>query len=181
MRSKIIASAAVMFLGGAAVLTFAVPAFAATAADTPVTVQVNGPTGGLSISAPGSSVLLGTATASVAAQTVTGSLGNVVVTDNRAGAVGWTATVSATDFTGPQTITTTLFGNVVYTAPAATDTGIVTTAASTQSTLNPGGSVQNATAVSGVNTATWNPTIAVLFPAGAQAGTYSSTFTHSVS
>jgi hypothetical protein len=180
MRSKIIASAAVMFLGGAGVLTFAVPAFAATAGDTPVTVQVNGPTGGLSISAPSSSVLLGTATASVAAQTVTGSLGNVVVTDNRAGNVGWTATVSATNFTGPQTILTTVFGNVVYTAPAATDTGIVTTVAGTQSTLSPGGPVQNATAVSGVNTATWNPSIAVLLPAGAQAGTYSSTFTHSV-
>jgi hypothetical protein len=125
-------------------------------------------------------VLLATATASVAAQTVTGSLGNVVVTDNRAGNVGWTATVSATNFTGPQTIPTSVFGNVVYTAPAATDTGIVTTTAGTQSTLSSGGPVQSATAVSGVNTATWNPNIAVLLPAGAQAGTYSSTFTHSV-
>src|ERR1700722_1658551 len=100
MRSKIIASAAAMFIGGAGLLTFAASACATTAADTPVTVQVNGPAGGgLSISAPSSSVLLGTATASVAAQTVTGLLGNVVVTDNRAGTVGWTATVSATNFT----------------------------------------------------------------------------------
>jgi hypothetical protein len=41
--------------------------------------------------------------------------------------------------------------------------------------------VQTATAVLGVNTATWNPSIAVTLPAGAQAGTYSATITHSVS
>jgi hypothetical protein len=43
------------------------------------------------------------------------------------------------------------------------------------------GTVQTATAVVGVNTATWNPSIAVTLPAGAQAGTYSATITHSVS
>ena len=70
---------------------------------------------------------------------------------------------------------------MVYTAPAAAVTGTVTTVASTQSQLNPGGQVQNASAVSGSNTATWDPTIVVAIPAGAQSGTYGSTITDSVS
>jgi hypothetical protein len=42
MRTKIIASAAALFIGGAGVLTLAVPAFAATASNSPVTVEVTG-------------------------------------------------------------------------------------------------------------------------------------------
>jgi hypothetical protein len=43
------------------------------------------------------------------------------------------------------------------------------------------GTVQTATAVIGVNTATWNPSIGVVIPAGAVAGSYTATITHSVS
>jgi hypothetical protein len=57
----------------------------------------------------------------------------------------------------------------------ATVTGINLASMATQST------VETATAVSGDNTATWNPTIVVTVPAGAVAGTYSATITHSVS
>ena len=102
MRRTIISSAAALFIGGAGVLTLAVPAFAATASDTPVTVEVTG--GALTISAPTGSVDLGSVTTSGSIQTVSALLGNVVVTDNRAGTAGWTATASGTDFTGPQTI-----------------------------------------------------------------------------
>jgi hypothetical protein len=42
MRKMIIASAAAVFIGGASVLTLAVPASAATGSDTPVTVQITG-------------------------------------------------------------------------------------------------------------------------------------------
>jgi hypothetical protein len=178
MRTKIIASAAALFIGGAGVLTLAVPAFAATASNSPVTVEVTG--GALSISAPTQSVDLGSRVSSASAQTVSAQLGNVAVTDNRAGTVGWTATASATDFTGPQTISTTTFGLVVYTAPQATVTGTATVTPSTESTLNTGGPVQGATNVSGSNTATWSPTIAVTIPANALAGTYSTSITHSV-
>ena len=179
MRTKIIASAAALFIGGAGVLTLAAPAFADTASNTPVTVEVTG--GDLTISAPTQSVDLGSVVTSDTAQTVRALLGNVTVTDNRAGTAGWTATASATDFTGPQTISTSTFGLVVYTAPQATVTGTATVTPSTQSSLNPGGRVQDATNVNGANTAAWDPAIAVTIPANALAGTYSTSITHSVS
>lgn len=179
MRRTIIASAAALFIGGASVLTLAVPAFAATAPGTPVTVEVTG--GALTISAPTGSVDLGSRTTSGSDQVVSAQLGNVVVTDNRAGTAGWTATVSAPDFTGPQTISTSTYGLVVYTAPQATVTGTATVNPSTESTLFSGGRVQDAINVNGSNTATWDPTIAVTIPANALAGTYNSSITHSVS
>ncbi len=178
MRTKIIASAAALFIGGAGGLTLAVPAFAATASNTPVTVEVTG--GDLTISAPAESVNLGSVVTSNTAQTVSALLGNVTVTDNRGGTAGWTATASATDFTGPQTISTSTWGSVVYTAPQATVTGTATVTPSTESTMYPGGRVQDATDVNGSNTATWDPTIAVTIPANALAGTYSTSITHSV-
>jgi hypothetical protein len=179
MRTKIIASAAALFIGGAGALTLAVPAFATTASSTPVTVEVTG--GDLTISAPTQSVDLGSVVTSDTAQTVRALLGNVTVTDNRGGTAGWTATASATDFTGPQTISTSTYGLVVYTASQATVTGAATVTPSTESTLYPGGRVQDATDVNGSNTATWDPTIAVTVPANALAGTYSTSITHSVS
>jgi hypothetical protein len=179
MRKRLIASAAALFIGGAGVLTLAVPALAATASNTPVTVEVTG--GDLTISAPTQSVDLGSVVTSVNAQTVRALLGNVVVTDDRGGTAGWTATASATDFTGPQTISTGTYGLVVYTAPQAAVTGTATVTPSTESTLNPGGRVQDATDVNGSNAATWDPTIAVTIPANALAGTYSTSITHSVS
>jgi hypothetical protein len=178
MRTKIIASAAALFIGGAGGFTLAVPAFAATASNTPVTVEVTG--GDLTISAPAESVNLGSVVTSNTAQTVSALLGNVTVTDNRGGTAGWTATASATDFTGPQTISTSTWGSVVYTAPQATVTGTATVTPSTESTMYPGGRVQDATDVNGSNTATWDPTIAVTIPANALAGTYSTSITHSV-
>ena len=95
MRKTIIATAAALFIGGAGVLALAVPASAAT---TPVTVQVTG--GALAISAPAGPVSLGTAAGSASAQTLTAPLGPVVVTDLRAGVAGWVATAGSTDFTG---------------------------------------------------------------------------------
>src|ERR1700693_1498200 len=109
MRRTIIASAAALFIGGASVLTLAVPAVAATGppVGTPVTVEVAG--GDLIISAPTGSVDLGSVVTSGSTQIVSKLLGNVAVTDNRAGTAAWTATVSATDFTGPQVISTSTF------------------------------------------------------------------------
>src|ERR1700683_591367 len=99
MRKMIIASAAALFIGGAGVLALAVPASAAT---NPVTVQGTG--GALGISAPVASVSLGTASGSSSAQTVTGSLGLVVVSDLRAGVGGWGATAGAAWFGRPPTL-----------------------------------------------------------------------------
>jgi hypothetical protein len=175
MRTMKIAAAA-LFLGGAGVLTFAVPAFAATAATTPVTVLVTG--GALGISAPIASVALGTAPGSASSQTVTGSLGPVAVTDLRAGIAGWVATAGSSAFTGP----TALLGSAAAYAPGtAVVIGTATVTAINLASMSTPGTTQTATAVTGVNTATWDPSITVTLPAGVQAGTYGATITHSVS
>ena len=174
MRKVIIATAAALFAGGG-VLAFAVPAFAATA-PTPVTAQVG--SGALSISAPIVSVNLGTVPASTSAQSESAPLGAVLVTDARAGTLGWVATVSATAFTGPQTISASA---LTYTPGTALVVGVATVTPSTVTGLTAAGAVQTATGVIGINTAAWTPTVAVTIPADALAGTYSSTITHSVS
>jgi len=178
MRTKIIATAA-LFIGGAGVLALTVPASAATASDTPVTVEVSG--GALSISAPTGSVDLGSVLASASAQSVSSPLGVVTVTDSRAGTLGWVATAGATDFTGPQSISVSTPGSVTYSPGTATVTGTANVAATDEDHLYPTVPVQTATGVSGANTAAWNPTIKVTIPANALAGTYSTTITHSVS
>ena len=177
MRKTTIAAA--LIAGGTGMLAFTVPALAATASSTPVTVEVGG--GDLGISAPAQSVNLGSVTATTSAQTVTSKLGAVTVTDSRAGTGGWVATAEASDFTGPQTISTSTPGLVTYTPGAATVSGTANVAATDEDHLYPADPVQTATGVNGANTAAWNPTIAVTIPAGALAGTYSTTITHSVS
>jgi hypothetical protein len=179
MRKRIIASTTALLIGGAGALAFGGPAFAATAADTPVTVEVSG--GTLTINAPTASKDLGSVLASTSVQTVSAALGVVTVTDSRAGTLGWVATAGATDFTGPQTISVSTPGSVTYTPGDAAVTGTANVAATNEDHLYPTVTVQTATGVSGANTAAWNPTIAVTIPAGAQVGTYSTTITHSVS
>jgi hypothetical protein len=175
MRKMIIATAASLLVGGAGVLALATPAFAA---GTPVTVTINAG-GGLGISAPVGPVSLATATASASAQTVTAQLGPVLVTDLRAGILGWVATAGSTDFTGAGAIPASA---EAYTPGAPTVVGIATVTPTSLTAMTAGGgTVQTATAVTGVNTAGWNPSIAVTIPAGAIAGTYSATITHSVS
>lgn len=160
-------------------LSFALPASAASTGDTPITMAVN--TGTLDITVPAGPVALGSVTASASAQTVSGQLGTVTVTDSRGGTAGWAATASAVDFTGPQSISVSAANSSSYDAGTATVTGTATVANTNLDALYPGGAVQTATGVSGINTATWNPTISVTVPANALAGTYSSTVTHSVS
>ena len=176
MRKTAIAAASALFIGGAGMLTFAVPAFAVTTAGTPVTVEITG--GALAITVPAAADL-GTADASVSAQTVTGSLGPVVVSDLRGDILGWVTTAGSTNFTGGAGIPASA---ETYTPGTAVVTGIATVTPITLDGMTAGGgTVQTATAVTGVNTATWTPTIAVVVPAGAVAATYSATITHSVS
>lgn len=179
MRKGIIASIAALLIGGAGALASGAPAFAGTVADTPVTVEVSA--GTLSISAPTASQDLGSVPASTGAQTVSAALGVVTVTDTRAATLGWVATAGATDFTGPQSISVSTPGSVTYTPGNATVTGTANVVATNEDHLYPTVTVQTATGVSGANSAAWNPTIAVTIPGGAQAGTYSTTITHSVS
>ncbi|WP_405881681.1 WxL domain-containing protein [Streptomyces sp. NBC_01384] len=174
MRKRIVISP---LIAGAAVAALASP-LPASAADTPVTVQVTA--GTLDISVPAGPVNLGTVAVSGSAQTVSSPLGNVTVTDDRGAITGWHVTAGATDFTGPQNISVSAAGSSSYDTPSVSTSGTVNVASTNLTQLYPPSTVETATGVSGINSATWNPTISLTIPANALAGTYSSTVTHSV-
>ncbi|MHA6797665.1 WxL domain-containing protein (plasmid) [Pseudonocardia bannensis] len=134
--------------------------------------------GTLAVADPASVVLPGV-TARVGTQTVSGPLGEVSVTDNRGGTAAWAAQVSSTAFTGPNS-TSVPATAVSYSAPAPTSTGTVTLTAAASPDLSVAAAVVSASAVSGANTAAWNPTITITVPGGALAGAYTGTITHSV-
>jgi hypothetical protein len=170
-----------LFIGGAGVLGLAGPAFAATGppAGTPVTVEITG--GDLNISAPTATVDLGTAVGSSSGQDITGKLGEVLVSDQRAGVLGWTASAGATDFTGSATGSTPISASTVtYAAGAATVVGTSTVTPTDLTAMDTEGAVQTASDVVGDNTASWNPSIKVPVPAHEVAGTFGATITHSV-
>jgi|HubBroStandDraft_3_1064219.scaffolds.fasta_scaffold00221_9 alpha-tubulin suppressor-like RCC1 family protein len=164
-------------------ITVTATATTGTAPSAPVTVE---PAGFLSISVPSSATLPGAAPGT----TASAALGTVTVTDNRAlGSASWTATVTGTAFvTGSGTPQETIpLTQVTYWSGLAT-------AASGSGTFTPGEpAAANAvnltvprvafslTSGSGVNSASWNPTLSVQVPAAAVAGTYTATITESVS
>jgi hypothetical protein len=145
-----------------------------------VTFTVN--VGGLTMTAP-ASANLGSGDPGTTISNTLGD-GGVTVTDLRATLGGtWTATASSTDWTtgaGP-TLSTIPAGDATYTPGTITVTG-TSTAATGGHTITLSGTPQtvvNAT-VTGNNTASWNPTIAVAVPAGAVGGVYTATLTQSV-
>lgn len=170
--------AAITSLVAATVLATTAPS---SAAETATTFTLTG--GALSVSVPESADLGSEATG---AGTVQGSLGPVTVTDDRGLlAAAWTASAFATDFvtgggspeeTIPAARVTYLSGPATASSPA---TGVFLGAGSVTlgTSLLP---VFTGTAT-GNNSATWNPTVTVLVPAQAVAGTYTGTITHSVS
>jgi hypothetical protein len=164
-----------------ALLTFTVAATALgivlpASATTPASFTLT--SGTLSISASTAAVSLGTQVASTTASTMSGSLGAVVVSDQRGGPTTWTASVISTAFTptagpadpamnvsysaGPVVVT----GPVVATPYAVTDlTGVVTVMTGVST---------------GISTATWSPTISIVVPANFAPGVYTATITSSV-
>jgi alpha-tubulin suppressor-like RCC1 family protein len=164
-------------------ITVTVTATTGTAPSTPVTVE---PTGLLSISAPSSATL----PAAAPGTTTTALLGTVTVTDNRAlASASWTATVTGTTFvTGSgaaaQTIPLTQIGYWSGPATATSGTGTFTPgqpAAANAVTLTASRPAFTMTGGSGVDSASWNPTLLVRVPATVVAGTYTATITESVS
>lgn len=157
----------------------ALPASADTTAATPITVVVTG--GVLAITAPIAAVGLGTRVNTVGGGTLSGPLGPVQVTDARSAAAGsgWIASVISTALTpaaGP-TIGAALIG---YTAGTITKVGTATYTANDPPNLTGVSPAVTATAITGDNSATWNPTINVAIPGGIAAGTYTGTITHSL-
>ena len=169
--------------GAAYSVTVTVATTTGSASSAPVTVQ---PLGFLSISVPATATLPAVAPGAV----TTGQLGTVTVTDSRAlGSASWTATVTGTAFTtgsggGQRMIPA---GQVTYwSGPATATSGGGTfipgqpTAAAAQP-LSASRVAFRLTGGSGVNSASWNPTLSVSVLPSVVAGTYTATITHSVS
>lgn len=148
--------------------------------DPNTTVTFTVTVGALSMTAPTAGDLGGGAPGT----TISGSMGSVTVTDDRALlAAAWTATASSTNWlTGSDTLNETIPpGDVTYTPGAITTTGTITAAGTTISLSGAATPVVTGTAGVGNNTATWNPTLAVAVPAAAVGGVYTATLTQSVS
>lgn len=121
--------------------------------------------------------------------TVSNTLGNTTVTDNRGSLLGtWTASVSSTDFTtgAASADETILKADVDYysgVATASTGTAVRVpgqAAAVAAQDLSASRTAFSATGVVGNNSTTWVPTVVVNIPSDAVVGTYSGTITHSI-
>ena len=165
-------------------VTVTVTTTTGSATSAPVTVQ---PAGFLSISVPPAATLPAVAPGGV----TRAQLGPVTVTDNRAlGSAAWTATVTSTEFTTTGTgggLHMIPAGQVTYwSGPATSSSGGGTftpgqPAAANAQTLSAARVAFSLTGGSGVNSASWNPTLNVSVPPSVVAGTYTATITHSVS
>ena len=158
--------------------TRAGPADAPTGSPTTVTFTVT--SGALSMTVPASVNLVSGAPGTA----ISGSLGTVTVTDNRASlAAAWTATASSTAFTtgGATSAETIPVGDATYTPGTTIRSGTITTAGTPVTLSGTAQTVMAGTAGVGDNTAAWNPTISVAVPASAVGGGYTSTLTQSVS
>lgn len=166
-------------LAGLTLTAASVGAFVpAHAADTTTTFTLTG--GSLTISAPGSSNL---GSAATGAASVSGTLGDVTVTDNRGALVAvWNATVQSSTFAHNSDSAFDIAATSVNYAPG------VPTGSGAVFTPGVGGLLGGAVplpavtaAGAGNNTATWDPRVTVALPAQSVVGTYTGTITHSVS
>ncbi|MCM3924994.1 hypothetical protein ND748_25430 [Frankia sp. AiPs1] len=161
----------------AALLGTALPANAATA-DTVVTLTLTG--GAVNITAPATATLTG----AIGTTPVSGSLGLVTVTDTQGlEAPSWVASVSTTDFVAPvgsglPSIPVTNIHYAPGTVTRVNNTGTATNVdfAAADTPVE----TVTATGGSGINSASWSPTLTVDIPPTAVAGTnYVATITHS--
>jgi hypothetical protein len=109
---------------------------------------------------------------------ISGTLGLVLVTDARGGTAVWAVSAASTALTGLLGSSSTA---VSYSGGAVTKTGSITVADGSEVAIG-GGAAQVVvpSALSGINTASWNPTLTVTMPASALADHYSGTVTTSV-
>ena len=116
--------------------------------------------------------------------TISGALGPVTVTDDRALlSASWTVTAASSDWTtggatGPETIPA---SDVGYDPGSITTTGTITATGTPVTLSGTATPVVTGTAGVGDNTATWDPAISVAVPASALGGVYTGTLTQSVS
>jgi hypothetical protein len=143
------------------------------------TITIEG--GSLSITVPSETVDLGTFVNVVGGGSVTGQLGEVTVSDARSAPAGsgWVASAISTAFTPPSG--SALAASVVeYAVGTMTQVGTATYESHDREDMTAVAPVITATAITGDNSATWNPEITVVVPGGTANGVYSATITHSV-
>jgi hypothetical protein len=173
MRRLLLATAA-----GFLTLAVAPPAWADSGVSA-ATITVTG--GSLSITVPTDAGNLGTRANSVGGGTISGTLGQVQVSDARGAAAGsgWVTSVISSAFTPPAGPAIAASA-VSYTAGTISKVGTATYTANDPGALTGVTAAVTATGITGDNSATWNPTIHVAVPGGMAAAIYSATITHSV-
>lgn len=137
--------------------------------------------GALAISVPEDAGSLGTRVNTVEPGVISGPLGEVWVGDARSAAAGagWVVSVISTALTPPAgpTIGAAAIG---YTVGPIVQVGTATFTANDPVALDASVAALTATAITGDNSATWNPTINVTVGINLAVGVYSGTITHSV-
>jgi len=115
-------------------------------------------------------------TAKIAPQVITGSLGNVTVSDLRGTPAGWTVTATSDEFTGTSLSKS---SDVQYDARGTTPSGTVSTGTPVPKTTimtTPTASLDPVTVVrataNGDNSVTWSPNLDVTMPTSALPGLY---------
>jgi len=160
-------------------LAFAAPASAVDTGDTPITVAVAA--GTLDITVPGAGPTIDPLVADLDAQNVSFVLGAVEVIDSRAALdAAWTVSVTVADFTIPGALEVDLAAaNSAYSSTVVATTPDYVVTPTVLADLSAPAVVQTG-AGTGINQSSWIPTITVVIPANATAGSYSSFVTHSV-
>jgi hypothetical protein len=143
------------------------------------TITIEG--GSLGITVPTGPVDLGTFVNAVGGGSVTGPLGVVTVSDARSAAAGasWVATGISSAFT-PAAGPAIAASAVGYSPGDVGQIGTATYVTHDRTDMTAVVSVVEASAITGDNSATWNPEVTVVVPGGMAAGTYTATITHSV-
>ena len=156
----------------------ALPASATETSPTGNTVTTFTLTGGdLSLSAPGTATLTDGAATDA---TVSGSLGEFSVLDERAVTAGWDVAAVSSAFSEP-TMNGPTSSDVLYTAtPVDFFGGIFAATTGSQRVQSAAASVLTGTQASGSNSALFTADLTVLLPGSALAGNYSGTVTTSV-
>lgn len=159
-------------------LLSALQATGARATDVTLTISNPvAPVGSLSISTP-PTFSYGT---TIANSTLIKQMGPVTVTDDRGGTTGWIVSVIASALTNQSPPANTIIPTAMsYSSGLFLKTGTGILVEQDQTDLTGELSVVTETSTVGIMTATWNPTMTLVIPAGASEGTYTGTITQSV-
>ena len=167
MHRKLLAGLGVAVTSSAMLTMTALPA---SADDTAVTFALSG--GALAVSAQPTAALGNKGSSGTTS--VSGQLGNTVLTDNRGGTTPWSVGAATDTFTDG----TTDASAVSYNSGVVTPTGVVTAVSSGATALSAvAAEVVGADVLMGNNTATWNPTLTITLPSSSTAGDYAGTIT----